>query len=199
MRYSQYGSIRAQNIETIAITTHTRTMTVQGNSISDFNVPSSPSSPRNPRRSTRYVRPRILLRVHSNIISAAHHCVRLIHSNPHTLIRNASTVLGEFAMKQINVQADRVEIRAESQALINSTYAATLSFNLRLKDLEHTLGRVTHNIYFMLRRLNDWKNDFNPKTFSGEILDLHTATVGIVHSAAYLHRDGNESDGDLNV
>ena len=86
-----------------------------------------------------------------------------------------------------------------SQALENSTNATALSFNLRLQDLEGTLGRVTHNVHFILRRINDWKNVINPNDSSDELLDLRAATVDIVPNSAYHGNDDNDSDDDLNV
>ena len=152
-----------------------------------------------PSTSTRYRRPHTMSRVQSNISAAARRRVRQIRRNRRTLIRNTSAVLREVATNQINMQAEQDAIRAESQALVNSTYTATLSFNLRLHDLESTLRRVTHNVHLMLRRLNEWKNEVNRNVCSDEILDLHAATVDIVRNAAYLGNDGNDSDGDFNV
>ena len=173
-------------------------MTVHNNSNNndnDCNVFSAPT----PSTSSRYRRPHTMSRVQSNISAAARRRVRQIRRNRRTLIRNASTVLREVATNQINIQAEQDAIRAESQALVNSTNAATLSFNLRLQDLERTVGRVTHNVHFMFRRLNEWKNDIKPDTCSDELFDLRAATVDIVRNAAYLGNDGNDSDGDFNV
>ena len=125
--------------------------------------------------------------------------MRRIRSNRRTLIRNASTVLHEVATNQINMKAEQVAIRAESQALENSTNTTALSLNLRLLNFERTLGRVTHNVHFMLRRLNDWKNEVKPNACSDGLLDLRAATVDIVRNAAYLVNDPNDSDGDFNV
>ena len=97
------------------------------------------------------------------------------------------------------MQAEQFEIRVESQAMVNSTNKTALSFNLRLQDLERTLGRVTHKVHFMLRRLNDWKEWHQPNTYSDELLDLRAATVNIVRNAAYIGNDGNDSDGDFNA
>ena len=137
--------------------------------------------------------------VQSNISAVARRRVRQIRRNRRTLIRNASTVLHEVATNDINLQAEQVEISAESQALVNSANATALSFNLRLQDLELILGRVTHNVHFMLRCLNDWKNEVNPSNCSDEIFDLGAATVDIVRNAACLGNDGNDSDDDFNV
>ena len=138
-------------------------------------------------------------RVQSNISAAARRRVRQIRRNRRTIIRNASTALREVPTNQINMQNEQAVIRAESQALMNSTNAATLSFNLRLQDLERTVGRVTHNVHLMLRRLNEWKSEVNPNTCSDELFDLRAATVDIVRNAAYLGNGGNHSDDHCNV
>ena len=138
-------------------------------------------------------------RVQSNISAAARRRMRRIRNNRRTLIHSASIVLGEVATNQINIQAEQVAILPESQALENSTNATTLSLNLRLLDLERSLGRVTHNVHLMLHHLNEWKNEVNPNTCSDEPFDLRTATVDIVRNAAYLGNDGSDSDGDFNV
>ena len=87
----------------------------------------------------------------------------------------------------------------QNHALVNSTNATALSLNLRIQDLERTLGRVTHNVHLMLRRLNDWKNKVNPNNCSDELLDLRARTVEIVRNAAYLGHGGNESDYDFSA
>ena len=104
-----------------------------------------------------------MTRVQSNISAAAHHHVRQIRRNRRTLIRNDSSVLREVGTNQINMHTEHIAIRVESKALENSTNAIALSFNFRLQDLERKLDRVTHNVHFMLHRLNDWKNDINPQ------------------------------------
>ena len=174
-------------------------MVLCGSNINELNFLSSPTSSPTPPTSSRYARPHTSSRVQSNITAAARGRIRRIRSNRRTLRRNASTVIREVAMNQVNIHNEQDAIRAQSDALINSTNAATLSFNLRLQDLERTLGRVTHNVHFMLRRLNEWKNDINPDTCSDELFDLRAATVDIVRNAAYLGNDGNDSDGDFNV
>ena len=125
--------------------------------------------------------------------------VRRIRRNRRTIIRNASTVLREVATKQIAINAKKVELPAESRALVNSTNATTFSLNLRIQDLERAFVRVTHNAQLMLRRLNDWKSEVNPNTCSDELLELRAATVDIIHNAAYLGHDGNETDDEFSV
>ena len=125
--------------------------------------------------------------------------MRRIRSNHRILIRSASTFLHEVATNQINLQAEQVAILAESQALENSTNGTVLSLNLRLLYLERTLGRVSHNVHFMLRRLNGVKSEVKLNTCSYGLLDLRSATVDIVRNAAYLGNDRNDSDDDLNV
>ena len=174
-------------------------MAIDVNSINDFDAPFSLNYPRTKTNSTCYVRSRTLPCVQSSISAAARRCIHRICSNLRNVIRNASNVLLEVATNQIIIQAEQVQICAESQALMNSTNAATSSFSLRLQDLERTLGRVTHNVHFMLHRLNDWKNDINPNTCSDGLLDLRAATVDIVRDAAYIVHDGNESEGDFNL
>ena len=134
-------------------------MTVHGNNNNDYNLFSAPT----PSISTRYRHPHTMSRVQSNIRAAAHHHVRQIRRNRRTLIRNDSSVLREVGTNQINMQTEQIAIRVESKALENSRNAIALSFNFRLQDLERTLGRVTHNVHFMLHSLNDWKNDINPQ------------------------------------
>ena len=131
-------------------------MTVHGNTVNDFNGLSSPTSPSIPPTSARDVRPRTLSRIQSNISAAARRRARKIRNNRRNFIRTASTLLREVATNQVDMQAEQVAIRAESQALVNSMNTATLSFELRLQAMERSLGRVTHKVHLMLRRLNEW-------------------------------------------
>ena len=185
MRYFSYVSIRTSNVEAIAIVTHTHTCTISidANIINDFDTPSSPTSQTRPTIA-RYFRLCTLSCVQSNISAAAHRRISRIRWNCCTLIRNASNVLREVASNQIKIQAEQIEIRSESQALMNSTNAATLLFKLRLQDLECTLDLVTHNVQFMLRRLNDRKNDINLNICNDGLLDLRAATMDIVRNSA---------------
>ena len=170
-------------------------MVIHSNSINDSDVRYIP----NPPTSTRSERPCTLSRVQSNISAAARRRARQIRNNRRNFIPTASTLLREVATNQVDMHAEQVAIRAESQAFENSMNAASLSFELRLQDLERNLGRVTHNVFLMLRRLNEWKNEVNRNVCSDEILDLRAATVDIVRNAAYLGNDGNDSEDDLNV
>ena len=123
---------------------------------------SFPSSSPTPPNSTRSGDPHTLSRIQSNISAAAHRRVRQIRKNRRNFICTASTLLRQVATSQVDMHAEQVAIRAESQALVNSKNAAALPFELRLQDLERNLGRVTHNVHLMLRHLNDWKNEVNP-------------------------------------
>ena len=97
------------------------------------------------------------------------------------------------------MQAEQIENHAESQAQVNSTNATALSFNLRLQYLECALGRMTHNVHLMLRRINDWENEVSPNACSDGLLDLRASTVDIVRKAFYIGHDGNDSDNDFNI
>lgn len=173
-------------------------MAIYENRINDFNVLSAPTPPTS-STSTGYRSPHTMSRVQSNKSAAAHRRVRQIRRPSLSLICNASTVLRELAANQISMQAEQVEIHADSQAMVNSTNITALSFNLCLEDLELTLVRMTHNVHPMLRRLNYWKNEVNLNAFSDRLLDFRAATVDVVRNAAYLGHCGNYSDGDFNV
>ena len=74
-----------------------------------------------------------------------------------------------------------------------------LSLHLRMQNLGHTLGSVTHNVHFMFRPLNDWKNEVNPNTCNDKLLDVRGAAVDIVRNAAWIGYDGYKSDSDFSL
>ena len=163
---------------------HAAIMATNNNSVNNVHVLSTPASTTTLQTLTHYHRPRTLSHVLSNISAAARRRVRRIRCNHRTLICNASTVLREVAMNQINILFEQAEFRAESRTVVNSTNAIALLLNLHVQDLERTLGRVTYNLHLVLCRLNDWKNEVYSNTCSDEILDLHAATVDIFRNAA---------------